>query len=99
MKRVRRFLHRLVAPLTHGRRDINAELETHLELLIEESVRRGVSPAEARRKAILRLGGTESIADSWHEQRVLPLVDTVPRDLRFAIRRLITSRALPRFAS
>ena len=72
-----------------GREDFTAELETHLELMTEDNVRRGLSPAEARREAILRLGGTQSIAESWHDQRVLPLLDTVPRDLRFAVRRLI----------
>lgn len=90
MKRARRFIYRLLAPIKRsGGADLSAELETHLELLTEDYVRRGVSPAEARRAAILRLGGAESIADSWHEQRVLPLLDTVPRDLRFAVRRLI----------
>ena len=77
-----------------GREDFTAELETHLELLTEDNVRRGLSPAEARREAILRLGGTESIAESWHDQRVLPLLDTVPRDLRFAVRRLIREPSL-----
>jgi predicted permease len=90
VKRVRRFIHRLLAAIRRGGRDdFIAELETHLELLTEDNVRRGLSPAEARRAAILRLGGTESIAEGWHEQRVLRLLDTVPRDLRFAARRLI----------
>jgi putative ABC transport system permease protein len=90
MKQVRLFLNRLLAPIKRrGRADLTAELETHLELLTDEHVGRGMSPSDARRAAILRLGGTESIAESWHDQRVLPLLDTVPRDLRYAIRRLI----------
>jgi predicted permease len=90
VKRARGFIHRLLASIKRDdREDFTAELETHLQLMIEENVRRGLTPAEARRAAILRLGGTESIAESWHDQRVLPLLDTVPRDLRFALRRLI----------
>ena len=90
MKRVRRFLHRLLAVITRSdRQDLASELEAHLELLIEEHLRRGLSPVEARRRAILRLGGPQSIAESWHDQRVLPLLDTVPRDARLAVRRLV----------
>jgi MacB-like periplasmic core domain len=89
VKRARGFMHRLLASIKRdGREDFTAELETHLQLMIEENVRRGLSPAEARRAAIHRLGGTESIAESWHDQRVLPLLDTVPRDVWFALRRL-----------
>ena len=90
MKRARRFMHRLLTSITRGdRQDFATELETHLELLTEDNVRHGLSPAEARRAAILRLGGTESVAESWHDERVLPLLDTVPRDVRFAVHRLI----------
>ena len=95
MKRARRFLHRLLASMKGaGREDFTAELETHLELMTQDNVRRGLSPAQARREAILRLGGTQSIAESWHDQRVLPLLDTVPRDLRFAVRRFIREPSL-----
>ena len=88
MKCARRFLQRLRAPFKRGgREDLAAELETHLELLTEENVRRGLSPADACRAAT-RLGeprrsltaGTSSVCFRF---------DTVPRDVRFAIRRLI----------
>ena len=70
------------------RGSVTAELETHLDLLTEDNVRRGLSPTAARREAVLRLGGAQSITESCHDQRVLPLLDTATRDLRFAIRRL-----------
>jgi putative ABC transport system permease protein len=90
VKRARGFIQRLLASIKRGgREDFTAELETHLELLTEDNVRQGLNPAEARRAAILKLGGTQSIAESWHDQRVLPLLDSVPRDVRFAVRRLI----------
>ena len=47
-----------------------------------------MSADAARRAAILKLGRAESIAESYQDQRVMPLLDTVPRDLRFALRRL-----------
>jgi putative ABC transport system permease protein len=90
VKRVRRFWHRLRAGLRRGdREELTAELETHLELLIDDNVRRGLSPTAARRAAVLKLGRADAITESWHDQYVLPLVDTVPRDLRLAVRRLV----------
>ena len=43
-------------------RDFNDELQTHLAMLTEENVRRGLSPAEAARQASLRLGGVSQLA-------------------------------------
>jgi hypothetical protein len=57
-------------------------------LLTEDNIRRGLSPDAARREARLRLGGTSQIAEHRHDQRTLPLFDTLPRDLRHAIRTL-----------
>lgn len=90
MKLVRRFWYRLLAPLRRsGHEELAAELETHLELLIEDNMRRGMSADAARRAAVLTLGRAESITESYQDQRVMPLLDTVPRDLRFAVRRLM----------
>jgi predicted permease len=95
VKRVRRFLHRLVAAIRHGDgEEFTSELEAHLALLTEDNLRRGLSPGDARREAVLRLGGTSSIAEARHDQRVLPLLDTVPRDVRLAVRRLTRERSL-----
>jgi putative ABC transport system permease protein len=82
VKRVRRFVHRLLASITRAdREDFAAELEAHLTLLTEDNIRRGLSPDAARREARLRLGGTSQIAENRHAQRTLPLFDTLPRDL------------------
>src|SRR5258708_37385001 len=42
--------------------DFDAELNAHLELMTDENVRRGMSPHEARRAALVRLGGMERLA-------------------------------------
>jgi putative ABC transport system permease protein len=70
------------------REDFAAELEAHLALLTEDNIRRGLSPDAARREARLRLGGASQIAEHRHDQRTLPLFDTLPRDLRHAVRSL-----------
>src|SRR5262249_46762668 len=48
-----------------GQDEIAAELESHLQMHIEDNLRAGMSPAEARRQARLRLGGVESTALAW----------------------------------
>jgi putative ABC transport system permease protein len=95
VKRLRRFVRRLIASVRRADQDdVAAELETHLALLTEDNIRRGLSPAAARREATLRLGGATSIAESRRDQRTLPLLETVPRDLRLAVRRLNRERRL-----
>src|SRR6187402_86066 len=69
VKRVRRFLHRLLASITRADRDdFEAELDAHLTLLTEDNIRRGLSPEAARREARLRLGGTSQISEYRHDQ-------------------------------
>ena len=69
-------------------RDFNDELQTHLALLTEENVRRGLSPAEAARQASLRLGGVAQLEERNRDERSLPFLETTTQDLRFAIRTL-----------
>jgi putative ABC transport system permease protein len=66
--------------------DFKQEWETHLSMLIEDSVRSGMSPQEARRAALIRLGGHESLQDQHRHTRGLPAIDTILQDLRFALR-------------
>src|SRR6266566_3793946 len=54
--------------------NFDRELQSHLEMLTEENVRRGMAPEEARRAACLRLGGVSQIKESDHELRGLPVV-------------------------
>lgn len=64
------------------------ELETHLDLLTEENVRRGMEPKEARRAARIRLGGNTQLKDSNRELRGLPIIETLLQDVRYAFRML-----------
>jgi len=58
MKRVRAFLLRLRGTLSpDADRDFAAELDSHLQMHIDDNVARGMTPDEARRQARLRLGG------------------------------------------
>ncbi len=68
--------------------DFDQELQSHIAMLADENVRRGMTPAEARRQAHLRLGGIPQIEESQRENRGLPQIETTLRDIRFALRTL-----------
>jgi predicted permease len=78
--------------------DFDAELSAHLDLSIEDNIRRGLSPAEARRRALVCLGGLEQAKELHRESRGLPAVDTILQDLRFSVRMLRRDAALTTFA-
>src|SRR5947209_1854221 len=69
-------------------RELSAELESHLQLHIEDNLRAGMSTVEARRRALLRLGGLEPTKENYRDQRGFPFLESVIQDLRFALRML-----------
>ena len=77
-------------------RDLNDELSTVLELLVEEKVRSGMSAEEARRLARLELGGVESLKEQVRDARAGARVGWLLQDLRGGWRLL---RKNPTFAS
>jgi putative ABC transport system permease protein len=66
--------------------ELDDELKSHLEMLVQECLRKGMPPAEARYEALRCLGGLEQLKESYRDQRGLPLLETVIQDLRFAAR-------------
>ena len=69
-------------------KELDAELRAHLEMLTEENIRRGMSPAEARHAARREFGGVELAKELYLEQRSIQLIDSLVQDLRFALRGL-----------
>ena len=70
-------------------RDMDKELRFHLEMEIEGNVRRGMSPAEARRQALMSFGGVEKFKEECREVRGAPLVDSLMQDIRYGLRILL----------
>jgi len=68
--------------------DFASELDSHLAMLIDENIRRGMSPEEARRAARIRLGGVTQLKETNRELRSLPVIETFLQDARYAIRML-----------
>ena len=69
-------------------RELSAEMESHLQLHIEDNLCAGMSPAQARREAIMKLGGIEQTKENYRERRGLPLLEVFLQDLRFGTRML-----------
>ena len=67
-------------------RELAAEIESHLQMHIEDNLRAGMSAQEARRNALLKLGGIEQTKENYREQRSLPMLETFLQDLRFTAR-------------
>jgi putative ABC transport system permease protein len=76
-----------------GRRDADfeAELESHIALHTDAGIRAGLDPVEARRQALIRLGGAEQIRQTYRERSTLPWLENLRLDARYAIRQLRNS--------
>lgn len=87
-------LHRLLARVrAHFTRrsqddDFAAEAASHLAMLEDENIRRGMSPERAAREARVAFGAESQLRESHREQRSLPFLETTWRDLRYAVRTL-----------
>jgi predicted permease len=90
MRRLRAWFSRLGALFGKQarERELSAEIESHLQLHIEDNVRAGMSPAQARREALMKLGGIEQTKEAYRDRRGLPVLETFLQDLRFAARML-----------
>lgn len=90
MSLLRRASERLIALVRRDAldRDFDEELAAHVELATDEYVRQGLTPAEARRRALVRLGGVESSKQLHRETRGLPSLDGFLQDVRYAARAL-----------
>src|SRR5687767_10318111 len=66
--------------------ELRAEMEAHLQMEIDEYIRRGIEPKEARRRALMSSAGMTQATESVREQRGIPAVESVIADLRFALR-------------
>src|SRR6266516_2247390 len=81
---------RLMALFRKGRleHDLDEELSSHLGMLVEENVRKGMSREEARYAALRSFGGVAQVKEIYREQRGLPVIETLVQDTRYGLRQL-----------
>jgi putative ABC transport system permease protein len=90
MRALNRCFSRIRNFITRRQSDerLREELDQHVALQTEENVRFGMSPDEARRQALLKLGAIEAIRERYSEEKSLPLLECLQQDVRFALRQL-----------
>jgi predicted permease len=66
--------------------DLDAEIRSYVDAITEERIASGMEPREARRAALAEVGGAEQVKQAVRDSRAGVGIDTVGRDVRFALR-------------
>ena len=90
MRKLRALTMRLIGMTRTGQHDADfaAELESHLAFHVEDGIHAGLTPEEARRQALIRLGGVEQTRQTYRERASLPWLESLARDLKYGLRTL-----------
>jgi putative ABC transport system permease protein len=85
--KVRSFLRNLFLS-RHVEVDLDEELHSHLEMMVEENIRAGMQPKDALRAARIELGGIEQVKEQVREKRIGNWLPSVISDCRYGARQL-----------
>ena len=90
MSRLRIFLSRLRGLFLKRNleQELADEIQSHLEMQIEDYERQGMNPDEARYAALRKFGGVDQVKEKYRDRRGLPFVETFLRDLGYGARML-----------
>jgi len=90
MKRIRALFSRMAGLFgnTRRERELADEIDSYLQMRVEDNLRAGMTPLQARREAMLEIGGVEKAKQAYRERSTLAVVENVLRDLWFALRQL-----------
>ena len=88
MRSLRGWFNRLFGFVGRDRREteFEAELQSHLQMHIDDNLRAGMTPDDARRDALIRLGGVEQTRERYRDRAGLPALENVFQDSRYALR-------------
>ncbi len=73
--------------------DIDREMRSHLELQVEANIRAGMSPDEAREKAMRSFGNVNRAVDAAYDVKGGGLLETLTQDIRYGVRMLAKHKA------
>ena len=95
MTALRRWIARLVGSLraltgsSRADDELREEMAAHLAMHVDDNLRRGMPPDEARRAALIATGGMTAASESAREQRGIPFIEGMLSDIRYAVRTLV----------
>ncbi len=75
-------------------RDLDAELEFHIEARTDELIAKGLSPEDAAREARRHFGNRLLLRESSREVKLISWLESVFQDVRFGLRMLLKNRAV-----
>jgi putative ABC transport system permease protein len=90
MRRLRAWLLRCAGLFRkeQASREFAEEMESHILAHVDDNLRLGMSGEEARRQALIKLGGMQQLKENYQERRSLPVLETLWSDIRFGLRML-----------
>ena len=68
--------------------ELDEEVREHVEMQVEENLRKGMSPEEARYAALRSFGGVDQAKEVYRDQRGLPVIESIFQDIRYGLRGL-----------
>src|SRR5216684_3954413 len=97
MRTLRGWIIRLGGLFGKQRREteMSEEIQSHLEMHVADNIRAGMTAGQARREALLKLGGVEAVKEDYRARGTVPILEHLALDFRFAARQL---RKSPAFA-
>jgi predicted permease len=95
-----RLIHRIAALFRRDSldRELENEMAYHVELAIEENLKAGMTPQQARRQALVQFGGPQQAKENHRDSRSLPFIETTLQDLRYTFRTLRKDRSFTTIA-
>src|SRR5271163_4870849 len=93
MDLIRALLSRCAALFRRQKLDaeLDEELRAHIDLAVEENLKRGMPREQARQTALRDFGGVMQTTELYRAQRGLPFLEVLAQDVRYALRQLRNS--------
>jgi macrolide transport system ATP-binding/permease protein len=91
MRNLRALAWRTFGWLHKADHDLSEEIESNVQLHIDDNLKQGMTPEQARRAALIKLGGVEAAKEAYRDRATLPLLENLTGDIRFALRQLRTN--------
>lgn len=79
-------LRALFGGTSQADRELDDELASDLEPHIDDNIRAGMTADEARRQALIALGGIDQTKEQYRDRRGVPSLEWILQDIRFAAR-------------